>query len=370
MVDASSTFGGRLGVQQRVLPGYRTPFFELLAQACDDGLAIFAGQPLANEAIGVADEVRGAFFYNARNRHYFDPSSSLYFCRQTNLIEWLEDWRPGALILEANPRYLATSDAVEWMHARGCPVLGWGLGAPFSRKLGWLLNPLWTRFLKQFDALIAYSQRGAQQYIARGMPEKRVFVAHNAAVPRPAHEPITRPLDFNRPPCLLFVGRLQARKRIDNLLHACAAHPAGFEPHLIIVGDGPERQGLETLAAQVYPRAEFVGAHSGAALEPFWAAADLFILPGTGGLAVQQAMAYGLPVIVAKGDGTQDDLVHPENGWQIPPDDLPALIDTLGNALSNVNRLRMMGTESFRIVKDEINLEKMVDVFVEAINSI
>ena len=49
------------------------------------------------------------------------------------------------------------------------------------------------------------------------------------------------------------------------------------------------------------------------------------MLPGTGGLAVQQAMAHGLPVIVAQGDGTQDDLVRPENGWQIPPDDLAAL---------------------------------------------
>jgi len=30
-------------------------------------------------------------------------------------------------------------------------------------------------------------------------------------------------------------------------------------------------------------------------------------------------MAYGLPVIVAEGDGTQSDLVRPENGWRIPP---------------------------------------------------
>ena len=370
MVEASCKFDGRLGVQQRVLPSYRTPFFELLAQACEGGLGIFAGQPLVKEAIAVADQVSGADFFPARNRHYFDPSSSLYFCRQTNLIEWLEEWQPDALILEANPRYLATSDAVKWMHARGHSALGWGLGAPFSRRLGPLLDPLWARFLKQFDALIAYSQRGAQEYIARSMPETRVFVAYNAAIPHPALEPPARPLDFSHSPCLLFVGRLQARKRIDNLLHACAAHPAGFEPRLIIVGDGPERGALETLAAQVYPQSEFVGAYSGAALEPFFAAADLFVLPGTGGLAVQQAMAHGLPVIVAKGDGTQDDLVRPENGWQIPPDDLPALIDTISSALSDTYRLRAMGTASLRIVTEEVNLEKMVDVFVEAISSV
>ena len=42
-----------------------------------------------------------------------------------------------------------------------------------------------------------------------------------------------------------------------------------------------------------------------------FAGADLFVLPGTGGLAVQEAMSYALPVIVAKGDGTQEDLVRP-----------------------------------------------------------
>jgi len=73
---------------------------------------------------------------------------------------------------------------------------------------------------------------------------------------------------------------------------------------------------------------------------------------------------------VAKGDGTQDDLVRPENGWQVPPGDYGALVATMREALSDVGRLRQMGKESFRIVSEEINLEKMVEVFVDALNSI
>jgi glycosyltransferase involved in cell wall biosynthesis len=104
-------------------------------------------------------------------------------------------------------------------------------------------------------------------------------------------------------------------------------------------------------------------------LNPYFAAADLFVLPGTGGLAVQQAMSHGLPVIVAKGDGTQDDLVRAENGWQIPPEDYGALVGIMREALADVSRLRKMGAESFRIVSQEINLEKMVEAFVGALNS-
>ena len=81
-------------------------------------------------------------------------------------------------------------------------------------------------------------------------------------------------------------------------------------------------------------------------------------------------MSYGLPVIVAQGDGTQDDLVRKENGWQIPPDDFDALSFAIKDALSDVARLRKMGEESYRIVKEEINIEKMVETFVTALNAL
>jgi glycosyltransferase involved in cell wall biosynthesis len=81
-------------------------------------------------------------------------------------------------------------------------------------------------------------------------------------------------------------------------------------------------------------------------------------------------MSYGLPVIVAQGDGTQDDLVREENGWQIPPDDFDALLSTMKEALSDAGRLRAMGAESYRIVKEETNIEKMVETFVVALNAL
>jgi glycosyltransferase involved in cell wall biosynthesis len=141
-----------------------------------------------------------------------------------------------------------------------------------------------------------------------------------------------------------------------------------LRPRLVIVGDGPERAALEDLAKRVYPSAEFPGAKHGADLAPYFSAADLFVLPGTGGLAVQQAMSYGLPVVMGRGDGTNDDLVRPANGWQVP--DPVALRDVLQEALGDVPRLRRMGAESYRIVSEEINLERMVGVFVEALDSL
>src|SRR5215207_8596249 len=355
-------FSGKLAVQQRVLPNYRAPFFDLLASACDGGMSLFTGLPRSGEGIATADGLQVAHYELGENLHFF--SDSFYLCYQRGLLDWLKSWDPDVLIAEANPRYLSTPAAVKWMHGQNKPVIGWGLGSPPVRGFR---KQRRLSFVIQFDAMIAYSQRGADEYAALGFPREKIFVAHNAVALAPASSPPGRPEKVDRP-TILFVGRLQVRKRIDSLLHACAQ--LGSTPRLVIVGDGPEREILQALAREVYPQAEFTGAKHGAALTPYFSEADLFVLPGSGGLAVQEAMSYGLPIIVAQGDGTQDDLVRKENGWQIPPDDFGALVSTMKEALSDLARLRNMGKESYRIVKEEINIEKMVEVFVTAVNSL
>ena len=353
-------FKGKLGLQQRVLPGYRVPFFDLLASRCNGGMSLFAGQARPEEMIA-GGTTQTAKHVEAQNLHLF--GGAFYLCYQKGFIRWLEDWNPDALIMEANPRYLASPSAVSWMHKRGRLVLGWGLGFPSPTGRGAGVR---AAFLHQFDGMIAYSQRGAEEYAALGFPREKIFVAHNSVSPAPT-KPDDRPLTIDRA-TILFVGRLQARKRVDSLLRACAEMES--KPRLLIVGDGPERESFKSLAKEVYPSTEFIGAKHGAELKPYFQQADLFVLPGTGGLAVQEAMSYGLPVIVAKGDGTQDDLVREGNGWQIEPENYAALVATMKNALSDVARLREMGKESYRIVSEEINIEKMADAFVRALNSI
>jgi glycosyltransferase involved in cell wall biosynthesis len=362
-------FSGRLALQQRVLPNYRVPFFDLLASACDGGMILFTGLPRPIEGITTAKELLIADYRLGKNVHLF--SGSFYLCYQKGLLDWLKEQNPDALIMEANPRYLSTQAAVNWMHGRNKPVIGWGLGAPSP------LRPsptgrgggvrVWSSFINQFDAMVSYSQRGADEYSALGFPREKIFVAHNSVSPAPSHPLPSRSSTFNSQPVILFVGRLQARKKVDSLLRACAEIQ---NVRLVIVGDGPERAALESLAKDTYPNAEFVGAKHGGELKPYFAEADLFVLPGTGGLAVQEVMSYGLPIIVAQGDGTQDDLVRDGNGWQIPPDDFEALVAAMKDALSDVARLRRMGEESYRIVREEINIGKMAEIFVTALNTL
>ena len=356
----------RLGLQQRVLPEYRADFFDALADSSSEGLSVFAGQPRKEEAIATFAELRLAKFVSANNLHLLQ--GGFYTVVQTNFTSWLEEWQPGVLIIEANPRYLSTPQAIRWMHAHRRPVIGWGLGAPKSRGLE---SALRKRFLHSLDAVIAYSKIGADQYIEHGIRPERVFIAPNAVSFRPCQPCLARPHKFtNDQPTLLYVGRLQTRKRLDMLINACAALPSSIQPRLILVGEGPDRSRLEQLAAQVYPKTEFTGAKHGSELDPYYEAADLFVLPGTGGLAIQQAMAHALPVLVGEADGTQTELVREENGWILPEASIEALTSMIQDALQDLPRLRRKGEASFRIVVEEVNVERMVAVFVEAVNTV
>jgi glycosyltransferase involved in cell wall biosynthesis len=361
-----ANFPGRVGIVQRVLPGYRAPFFDLLATHCSGGLSVFAGQPRPSEAIPSAERINKANWTHAKNLHIF--GGPFYFCYQRGLIAWLEKQDPQVLVVEANPRYLSTPAAIHWMHKRGRRVIGWGLGAP-SERAG-IGGGLRKSFLHQLDAVIAYSERGASEYRSLGLPVDRIFVAPNAVSPRPSGKAPSRPIPFAGAPVVLYVGRLQKRKQLDSLIRASSSLHKTMRHRLVIIGDGPAHGELESLAREIYPATEFRGALFGAELDAAFAESDLFVLPGTGGLAVQQAMAHGLPVIVAKGDGSQEGLVSPANGRLLPPGDEAALRDALADLLSDAARLRNMGAESFRLVQEKFNLEEMVASFISSINKV
>lgn len=356
----------RVGLQQRILPAYRAPFFELLATACLQGLSVFAGEPKPDEAVVTADKLNIAQFTPAQNLSFLGGAA--YFYWQAGIIRWLQAWQPDVLVIELNPRNRSNPHAASWMKRHGKPVVGWGLGIPATNALE---QAIYRSTVHLCSAVIAYSPLAAQQYVNAGVDPASVFIANNAVAPRPLNPPIIRPASFHKGKAeLLYVGRLQPRKRVETLLRALELMPAELQPHLTIVGDGPDRARLEALASEIAAQVVFVGAQHGEELTPYYTAADLFVLPGTGGLAIQQAMAHALPVIVGEADGTQSELVREENGWLLPDDSPQTLAQVIGNALADIERLRLMGLASQRIVTEEVNLEAMVQAFTSAIESV
>lgn len=356
----------RLAIQQRVIPHYRVPFLEMLSQQPEIELGVIAGAARPEEMIASVDNLPGIDFHFTRNIHISKGKS--YLCFQPQFLKWTRNWQPDVLIVEANPRYRSTPAVMRWMKNQNKPVIGWGLGVPQNTGVfSFLRNYSRTHFLQSFSNIISYSQKGAQQYIQAGFKHNNVFVAMNATAPAPTDTPPVRKVwgdDYK--PILLYVGRLQTRKKLNTLIEVCAQLPERIQPRLWIVGDGSVRTELESQAAQTYPNTKFWGEKFGEELDTIFNQADLFVLPGTGGLAVQQAMAHALPVIVAEGDGTQTDLVNDENGWNISPKNPQVLLNAISSALNNPERLRQKGLAAYQTVKTNVNIDQMVSVFIQA----
>ena len=357
----------KVALQQRVIPNYRVPFFEKLGLRPEIELSIFSGLPRPNEMVSTADVIKNVEFVQTQNIHLLNQS--FYICLQPEIHQWLKDFDPDIVIFEANPRYLSSKKAIHWIKKTNKGLIGWGLGVPSHKNiLDGLLSHSRNKFLNKFDGLIAYSNQGRQQYIQSGIDERKVFVAPNSTVPRPVNPPPERKSGFQKdPPILLFVGRLQTRKRIDSLIRICSRLPIDTLPELWIVGDGPILQELKDYAQNIYPRTTFWGGQFGEKLEEIFKKADLFVMPGTGGLAIQQAMSFGLPVIVAEGDGTQSNMVFPENGWSITPNNEEILYSTVEKALSDPVKLLEMGYHAYETIKNLANIDVMADVFIKTI---
>lgn len=373
-------YPGKVGVQQRVLARYRVPLFDQLAHELPGGLEVFAGEPRPEEHIVTGTGIPNATYVEARNRHI--GRGPLYFCWQRGYKKWLKSANLEALIVAADPRILSTYLAIRYMHSRRRPVIGWGLGTlNESGGRGGLsvLSRLRSRFYQSFDAVVAYSTKAANDYRLAGVPDERIFVAHNAVSTEAADAARTRfPSDGEEVrkwrsdhglsgTTLICVGRLISAKRLDLLIEACRAIGEGCE--LLIVGDGPERASLERLAAERLPSTIFLGHQEGDALSVAFASSDVFVLPGTGGLAIFEAMAHGKPVIVGQGDGTEADLVKEgRNGRLVRPDDLGVLTRAIKEYVDHPELIASEGRESRKIIEEEVSIEKMAATFVRALN--
>lgn len=126
---------------------------------------------------------------------------------------------------------------------------------------------------------------------------------------------------------ILFVGRLDEEKHVDELLRAVALLP---DHRVELVGDGACRPALTELARTlgISDRVEFLGFVSDTELVAAYHRAGVFCMPGIAELqsiATMEAMAAGRPIVAADAVALPH-LVRPgHNGWLYPPGDVDAL---------------------------------------------
>jgi len=147
-------------------------------------------------------------------------------------------------------------------------------------------------------------------------------------------------------PCLLWVGRMRYYKGLAYAIAALAHLPD--QVRLVLVGDGPERERLRTLAQTtgVAERVVWLGTCSDADVRALYSVAQLFVFPShlraeAYGLAMLEALAAGVPAVSCEiGTGTSVINRHQETGLVVPPGDALALATAI-SCLLNDEALRL-----------------------------
>ena len=93
----------------------------------------------------------------------------------------------------------------------------------------------------------------------------------------------------------------------------------------------------------------------------------VYVLAGMGGLSINDAMTYGLPVVCSVCDSTERDLVTDGvNGLFFRESDADSLSDKLNELFASPGRCAEMGRESERIIREKINIETVSERYLQA----
>jgi phosphatidylinositol alpha-mannosyltransferase len=251
------------------------------------------------------------------------------------------------------------------------PVVGTFHSGATRARLYDLASPLLRRAAARLAVRVAVSDRAAEferQRIGGGF---RV-IPNGVDVARFAD---ATPADLGPGRKLLFVGRLDERKgfpvAIDAFERLATDRP---DLHLVVVGDGPERDAVGRLPTLLRARVTMLGTVPNQELPPIHAACDVYLGPSTGGesfgIVVVEALAAGLPVVASDTPGYDEVITDENHGLLVPPRDPAALAAAAARVLDDedlAKRLRSAGPSRARDFDWATTLGRIEDAYRDAL---
>lgn len=373
----------RVHVAQPVVPHYRVPFFDALADKFGARLVVSA----SNQHAGGPSSAPVQRSY-LDLQHDCSPLLGGQFLWQRGLCLHA-DFGPGDVaVVAGNPRYVSTFKFAYQARKRGVGLVIWSqLWSATSTRLRAAIR---RRLLESADAVLTYTDYEAEQLRAAIGGRVAVFGAQNAVDQEPlraarnawspeklAEFRHTHALSGRQ--VLVFCGRLRSvpPSRLDLVLAAMAQllkkNPGYL---LVIIGDGDERGRLERLADElgVASSIRWLGSqYDESANAPWFMSAFCSVYPGAIGLSMMHSLGYGVPVITHSDrlqHGSEFAALRPGSNGLVfspgDPSDLARQIELLG---TDSELRRAMSENAIRTVNEDFSLANMVERFTLAVRA-
>jgi glycosyltransferase involved in cell wall biosynthesis len=284
-------------------------------------------------------------------------AESFFGFSNPGLTKHIAKSRPHALLLFGY-NWASHLKVIAWASLAGIPLILRGDSHLIGRSSPKAYKQLALRTLfSRFAAFLYVGAANRNYFEVFGVPSRKLFFA--------PHSVDAELFDRKRPGCLeaavalrrqlgiadgtrvvLFSGKLLPAKQPVELFEAFADIDAP-DTALVFVGDGPERERLQSVVARHKSKRGSASVH----MLPFanqsempsrYLLADLYVLPSRGsfetwGLAVNEAMHMGVPCLVSNRVGCQRDLVtEGETGWVFDAEDGSGMRRSLALALQTL----------------------------------
>ncbi len=247
-------------------------------------------------------------------------------------------------------------------------------------------NLISKKYLNSASYHLAYSTYAKQRLISFGFPEEKIFIAYNGIeidgleatrMDNDRRAEMKKNLGIeNDKKVFLFVGGLGADKNVKLLLQAAALLKKNNPKQsfiMLIIGDGPQRKLLKDFATanDLNNEVKFLG-RIVEGVDDYFQLCNCLVLPGAGGLSLNQAMYWEKPCIVAHADGTEEDLVKEGvAGFRFEEANVYSLKEALWRFLnSSEGELMQMGKKGKALVVKQSNVNQMVETFGKVITLI
>ena len=364
---------------QRTFEHYRIPVFSELASREDIDLIVsfpYEGRKKSN----YADVELPYQHINLSVKNSKLPFIEEVF-KYSNLFNVISESNPDVIIVEGNPRIVTLYKLFNFAKLNNYKIIAW---TKFDNTAGFLKGKIWRHFLDKWDSIVCYGEVSRKEIIDMKFTDpKNVFVAQNTVeVDFTNH--IEKQMDieikknvipkFNTSSLkLVTLGTLVKKKKFDMVISAVNnLRLKGYDIQLAIVGDGPERHRLESMVSSMNSLDIFFVGRVAYGDDHLWLkAADISIMGGAVGLAMNVSMSHGTPTIIPDEYGSDSELlIHDVNGIRFMPNSISSLESAIESLISNDTFRNHIGKSAISTINKKARIPVMVDGLERVISNV
>lgn len=355
----------KLNIIYQVIFHYRIPFYNQIEEDNSINSLLIYGNGLKKTKLkNSKNSLKNKLKVKSKSIPFAKGKKFTYF---PSLYRLLKKNKPDILLVEGFSSIINFLISFLYAKLNNKKIILWSLGKVQGKRLS-IPRKIIDRFLMSLennvDAVFTYSSLGENYFLNRGVSKEKIFKAINVVDTRYVFENNYKKAINHTNFKIIFVGSIIEEKKIEILLNAFHLLSEKYtNVSLEIIGSGDEYFDNLIKNYNSYKGISFLGRVT-EGLEKYYLNADVFVLPGLGGLAISESMAYGVPVICSRADGTELDLIQNDNnGYIIPDIDPRSLFLILESLYNDRSKLERLSKNASHTIKHKYNFNNYYQEF-------